>query len=232
MWSILKIMCHFLESIMIRGSIDLCSVFVCHQVMHLSDFMTSLAQEAVVKICQLFHNSSSLLQLAVSHFYLWHVVLSLTDIKDLSKPLFLIKRVVTLSVTQCAAEDPSKRLEVTETELKLMLEVDAGQTDKERPMEGNCQLEEDRDSEGETLQRQRSGRKNCRGDQFITFVLFLLKCCWNRIWIINIQSRSTFGIGSDYFSRDKSTVLSTGFVLFLQRLLLIKSNTNCDKILL
>lgn len=84
---------------------------------------------------------------------------------------------MTLSVTQGAAEDPSKRLEVTETELKLMLEVDAGQTDKERPMEGTCHLEEDRDSEGETLQRQRSGRKNCRGDQFITFVLFLLKCC-------------------------------------------------------
>lgn len=88
-----------------------------------------------------------------------------------------MKSVVTFSVTQGAAEDPSKRLEVTETELKLMLEVDAGQTEQEKSMEGKYQVEEDRDSEGETLQRQHLGRMNCRGEQFITLVLFLLKCC-------------------------------------------------------
>lgn len=59
-------------------------------------------------------------------------------------------------------------LEVTETELQLMLEVDAGQTDTERPMEGNCQLEEGRESEGETHQRQHMRKKNCKGNRFNT----------------------------------------------------------------
>lgn len=42
--------------------------FFCHQMIQFSVFMTSLAREAVEKICQLFHNSSTLMQLAVCHF--------------------------------------------------------------------------------------------------------------------------------------------------------------------
>lgn len=37
------------------------------QVIQLSVFMTSLAREAVEKICHLFHECSSLLQLEVRH---------------------------------------------------------------------------------------------------------------------------------------------------------------------
>lgn len=74
-------------------------------------------------------------------------------------------------MTRDAAEDPSERLEVAEKQLKLMLEVNAGQTDKGRPVEGKCQLEEDKESERETVQRQHSGRKNRKGDT--GFVLFL-----------------------------------------------------------
>lgn len=61
-----------------------------------------------------------------------------------------------------------------------MLEVDAGQTDNESPMEGNCQLEEVRESEGETCQRQQLSRKNCKGDLFNIFCLadlVLKDCC-------------------------------------------------------
>lgn len=85
--------------------------------------------------------------------------------------------VVALQVTQGAAEaeDLRRRLEVAETELKLMLEDSGGQKDKERPMEGSSQLEEGGVSEGETVQGQHSGRKKCRGEQLIMFILFLLK---------------------------------------------------------
>lgn len=85
--------------------------------------------------------------------------------------------VVALQVTQGAAEveDLRKRLEVAETELKLMLEGSGGQSGKEKPMEGSCQLEEGRVSEGETIKSQHSGRKKCRGKQLIMFILFLLK---------------------------------------------------------
>lgn len=71
-------------------------------------------------------------------------------------------------VPQGAAEDPSKRLEVSETELQLMLEVDAEVAANERPAEGSCQLLEERDSEGETHQRQRLARKNGKGNGFDT----------------------------------------------------------------
>lgn len=77
--------------------------------------------------------------------------------------------VCNIKVSEDAAADPSKRLEVTETELQLMLEVDASQTRNERPVEENCQLEEGRESEGETRQVQPLGKKNGKGGQFNTY---------------------------------------------------------------
>lgn len=94
--------------------------------------------------------------------------------------------VVALQVTQGAAEaeDLRRRLEVVETELKMMLEGSGGQKGKERPMEGSCQLEEGRVSEGNTVQSQHSGRKKCRGEGLIMFILFLLKLADGDIFLL------------------------------------------------
>lgn len=79
-------------------------------------------------------------------------------------------------MTQGAAEteDLRRRLEVAETELKLVLEGSGGQKEAEKLTEGSCRSKEGRRSEGETVQSQRSGRKSRRGDEFI-----LSLCCFS-----------------------------------------------------
>lgn len=105
------------------------------KVIQFSVFMTSLAREAVEKICQLFHDCSSLLQLEVTR--------GVAEIEDLRR-----------------------RLEVAETELKLVLEGSGGQKEVEELTEGSSGEKEDsgaptNGAEGETVHSQRSGRK-CR----------------------------------------------------------------------
>lgn len=70
-------------------------------------------------------------------------------------------------------EDLKRRLEVAETELKLVLEGSGGQKEAEELMEGSSRPKEGgraptNGEEGETVQSQRSGRKR-RGDESIFF---------------------------------------------------------------
>lgn len=73
-------------------------------------------------------------------------------------------------------EDLRRRLEVAETELKLVLEGSGGQKEAEELTEGGSGAKERRrtpanGAEGETVQSQRSGRKSRRGDEFIFLTL-------------------------------------------------------------
>lgn len=63
-------------------------------------------------------------------------------------------------------EDLRRRLDVAETELKLVLEGSGGQQEAEELTEGGSGQKEGPD--GESVQtNQRSGRKSRRGDEFI-----------------------------------------------------------------
>ena len=77
-------------------------------------------------------------------------------------------------MTQGAAEteDLRRRLEVAETELKLLLEGGGGQDEAEELTEGSSGPKEGRrtnGAEGETVQSPRSGRKSRRGNYILYF---------------------------------------------------------------
>lgn len=79
-------------------------------------------------------------------------------------------------MTQGAAEteDLKRRLEVAETELKLVLEGSRGQEEVEKLTAGSCRLEgrsaPTGGAGGGTVESQRSARKSRRGDEFILCV--------------------------------------------------------------
>lgn len=82
------------------------------KVIHFSVFMTSLAQEAVEKICQLFQECSSMLQLKVAQ-----------------------------GVAE--GEDLRRRLDVAETELRLVLENSGAREDRAEDSQDSAQLREE-----------------------------------------------------------------------------------------